>query len=362
MKILIDLRKMSKNPSGIGIYTFSFILALLKYSSYTIIGVTDVKESYEIKRIEKLGVCIYQYGKEVNKSIEVIKYFKFIKRIIIEVNPDYFWETNNILPINLQKNNTKIITTIHDIFPISTPQYYSCLYRMFFKYCIRKTLKFSDRIIYVSKVTKDECDKFFKINDNFKNMISYNIVDGNKMQYQDTNREKNYFLFIGNVEKRKGIGILLDAFKEYICSGGTRKLVLAGRVRDKELEAKIQALNLEFTNRIVLRGYISNKEKWTLLNECSAFVYPSLAEGFGIPPVEASYFNKKIIVSDIGIFKEVLGNEVEYFKIEDDYNKTVSNLRNKLLEVKNNEIVEYSFNEKYRSEKLISSIVNFLEN
>ena len=53
---------------------------------------------------------------------------------------------------------------------------------------------------------------------------------------------------------------------------------------------------------------------------------------------------------------------MEYFKIEDDYNKTVSNLRNKLLEVKNNETVEYSFNEKYRSEKLISSIVNFLEN
>ncbi|MDK0822921.1 glycosyltransferase family 4 protein [Clostridium perfringens] len=355
MKILIDVRKLSSKPSGIGIYTFNFIQSILD-SEIKIILISDVLESFELNQLKKIGIDVICYGKKVDKNLDVYKYFKYIQKNIFKIKPDIFWEPNNIMPINIKNPFGAVVTTIHDIFPITTPEYYGLIYKLYFRFCINRTINASDAFIYVSEDTKDNVEEVFKKSVKKKKFVSYNIVDvkNNKIK----NDDYNYFLYIGNIEKRKGVDLLIESFKLYREEGGEKLLYIAGNIRDNKIKEKIDEIN-RVDNSIILKGYISSSEKNKLLENCSCFVFPSKAEGFGIPPIEAISFNKPCIVSDINIFKEVLSDGVDYFKIEDENKKSIINLKNKLFNYKKiDEIYRKNIISKYSSANLG---VNFLE-
>lgn len=336
MNILVDLRKLSLHPSGIGIYTYEFIIAAMDicknissdfYNKINFIGVTDVLESDEIRKLKSLGINIFAYGSPVNKNIEVFRYFKFIKKKIKDVKPDIFWEPNNIIPININNPYGKVITTIHDIFPITSKENYNLIYKLYFGACIRKTIKMSDAIIYVSNFTKNQVESKYKFASNKFNYISYNIVDSDFIE--NVNVDKDYFLYIGNIERRKGVDILIKAFNLYKMEGGKNKLFIAGSLRDSSIKSMI-----DDSDAIEYKGYITKEEKETLLKECNAFIFPSRAEGFGIPPLEAISYNKDCILSDIDVFKEVFSNYVNYFEFCLDDQKSAEALKNQLFNFK----------------------------
>lgn len=359
MKLLVDVRKLSKKPSGIGLYTYNFLNSI-KNENLEIFLVTDVIESDELKNLKRKGIKIFVYGSNVNKNIDVLKYFRYIQKSIEEIKPDIFWEPNNIIPLKLKNNYGKIIVTIHDIFPITSSEHYSLVFKTYFNICLRNTINISDALIYVSKQTKNQVENNFKKAINKYNFISYNIVDliKNSKSIQDN----NYFLFIGNIEKRKGVDLLVKAFDLYRKEGGKNKLYLGGSLRDKSIKIMIDQIN-NSDELVKYLGYVSNESKKELLRKCSAFVFPSKAEGFGIPPIEAISVGKPCIVSNIDIFKEILEDNVEYFNIEADESKTILNLKNKLFnyskingDKKNNIIYKYS------AENLSNKFIDFILN
>lgn len=367
MNILVDLRKLSLRPSGIGIYTYEFIIAAMDvcknnsynfYNGINFVGVTDVLESDEIRNLKSLGVDIFIYGSPVNKNIEVFKYFKFVKQKINDIKPDIFWEPNNIIPININNPYGKVITTIHDIFPITSKENYNLIYKLYFGACIRKTIKMSDAVIYVSNFTKNQVESKYKFAFTKDNYISYNIVDSDFIENVDTN--KDYFLYIGNIERRKGVDILIEAFNLYKMEGGKNKLFIAGAIRDSSIKSMIDDSNEKY-NAIEYKGYVTKEEKEKLLMECSAFVFPSRAEGFGIPPLEAISYNKDCILSDIDVFKEVFLDYVNYFELSLDNQKSIEELKNQLFNFKkiNNksEILK-----RYSKKNLGIKFVDFLNN
>lgn len=367
MNILVDLRKLSRKPSGIGIYIYQFIVAVMEAGSnnncdsdhkINFVGVTDVMESHEINQLKSFGINIYIYGSIVNKNIDVFKYFSFINEKINEVKPDIFWEPNNVIPVKISNPYGKIMTTIHDIFPITSKENYGLIYRIYFSSCLRKTLKMSDSIIYVSDFTKKEVESRYKIANGKENYISYNIAR-NELK-DEVAIDKNYFLYIGNIERRKGVDILIKAFNLYRQEGGTKKLFIAGSIRDHSIKAMMEESNKKY-NAIEYKGYVTKEEKELLLKECSVFVFPSRAEGFGIPPLEAISYNKNCIVSDIDVFKEVFLDNVNYFELSKDMDKTVNNLKNQLLEFKDME-TKRKILERYSSKTLGDGFVNFVNN
>ena len=91
-----------------------------------------------------------------------------------------------------------------------------------------------------------------------------------------------------------------------------------------------------------------------LYNYAEVFVYPSLYEGFGLPPLEALYLGTKPIISDIDVFKEVYSNlPVEFFKVSDS-----ESLKDKILNSNPNlDNINYDeLNEKYNHKKYAKSI------
>ena len=105
-------------------------------------------------------------------------------------------------------------------------------------------------------------------------------------------------------------------------------------------------------------GYVTDEELVALYKYASCFVYPSLYEGFGLPPLEAIYFNCPVIVSDIDVFKEIYGNNVLYC----DKNK-VSSLKEKILYLYNNKnaISNEQILNKYKWNNTLNNILKELK-
>lgn len=364
MKILVDLRKMSYNPSGIGVYINNFVNSIINKKDIEIIGITDVLIGKEIKELKSRKIKIIEYGKKVDKNFEVFKYFDFIDTAIGTENVDVFWEPNQIITKNLKINNpkVKIIITIHDIFPITEPKYYNLKYRVYFRHFEKKTIHNCDYIVYVSNLSKTQTNYYFKESLGKKDFISYNIVQ--KDNYNLTCEDKGYFLYIGNLERRKGVHILLSAYKKYLDNHGEKLLKIAGSIREEEIRTQLDEINSIYSGKINYLGYVDDKTKYELMYKCSAFVFPSFAEGFGIPAVEALLCGKKTIVSNIEIFKEILGNNenIEYYDIYDNESKTVNNLVRVFINTDNSKMESVNkYTNEYESVDLGKKFAGFLK-
>lgn len=121
-----------------------------------------------------------------------------------------------------------------------------------------------------------------------------------------------YLLYVGTIEPRKNIARLLQAFdllkERYDIP---HQLVLAGGKGWKSEEIYRTAAKISHTGSVIFTGYISDAEKNALYQNADAFVFPSIYEGFGIPPLEAIYHGCPVICSNAASLPEVVGDAAE---------------------------------------------------
>jgi len=116
-----------------------------------------------------------------------------------------------------------------------------------------------------------------------------------------------YLLYLGTLDPRKNLPMLIDAFAELVREGRTEDLVLGGDAgwSPNELLSHLDRPNLE--SRIHLPGYIAEADLPFLYAGATLFVYPSLLEGFGFPPLEAMATGVPVVASDTSSLRENLG-------------------------------------------------------
>lgn len=351
MKLLIDARSLGSHPSGIGIYVFDFLKELIKDQRFEITLLSDVATSSEMLWLAQQNIPIITYGKLISKSAGVFSYFKFIQDSLEYYQPDLFWEPNNLIPIPLKRYQGKIMVTIHDVFPITQPETHGFLYPIYFKYGIRQTLKQANMITYNSVETKTETERAFPQAKDISHLISYIIVDKPDFTdapitpdvlFKDVKIDgEDYFLYIGNLEKRKGSDLLLKAYARYRKLGGKRKLYLGGSIREDDIQKLYDQISKE-TPGIVSLGYVGNEQKTALFRHCAGFLFPSRAEGFGIPIVEAMHYNKPILASDLSIFHEIVGDAISYFDSSGTEEEQIQSLANAMLKLTSADLNAYT--------------------
>ncbi len=308
MKILIDARSLGSKPSGIGIYTYNMVKELNRMSDCEILLLTDISESNEMKELKELGIEIHEYGKYVKKNFGLFLYYRFVQKLIHSIKPDIFWQCNNLVPIRIKNPYGKLAATVHDVFPITHPQYYGKIYEWYFRFGLDKTIRNFDLLIYNSQETKEETEKYFPKAKEKDCVISYIIVP-RLPRIKITDNAS--FLYIGNLEKRKGTDILLTAYRKYRCKGGKRALRLGGKIREKDIEHLIHEVQNE-VGGIQYLGYLAEEERNQEYASCFCFIFPSKAEGFGIPIIEVMNYNKPIIVTELSIYHEIMGEGILY--------------------------------------------------
>lgn len=172
----------------------------------------------------------------------------------------------------------------------------------------------SHAITYISEFAKASTHKYFNVPD----VPEYVIYNGNPISKilelkQDIKlvTKRPYLFFIGGLTKRKNVHALVEMLEhlpEY-------DLVLAGVATDTYAETTLaEAIaKTKTTNRVHIIGKINPEEKQFYLQHCTAFVFPSLLEGFGIPPIEAMRFGKPVFLSNLTSLPEIGGKQAFYW-------------------------------------------------
>lgn len=127
-----------------------------------------------------------------------------------------------------------------------------------------------------------------------------------------------YVLFVGNIEPNKNLGRLVEAFfAAKLHRRLPHKLVIAGKKRDRAADLANAVRRLGCAEHVVFTGYVDDADLPALYAGADAFVYPSHAEGFGIPPLEAMSCGTPVIASADAAVVEVTGNAALHFPADD---------------------------------------------
>ncbi len=327
MKIAVDARTLGSRPSGVGMYLNDFLKVLMTYEDLEFVLISDVAVSEYIKYFESCGIKVMSLGKSIYRSAGVIEYFKFVKKCLKVIDPDIFWEVNTCIPVRLT-GRYKIMITIHDMFPIEYPEYFGKVYSLYFNHCLKLTLKHSDMILYNSNQTKITTEKYYPQAAKIANCNAYIIANPLKDKWETC--DKGYLLYVGNMEKRKGVDLLLKGYRRYKEMGGEKELLLAGKMQEEDIQNLLNETQAA-VDGITYYGYVKHDEKHKLFSECSCFVFPSKAEGFGMPIIEVMKFAKPILVGKLDIYTEITGDVLNTFDMNVSEEGQIQNLADAML-------------------------------
>lgn len=233
---------------------------------------------------------------------------------------DNLFIPSHVMPIIHPKNTT---ITIHDVAFKRFPNSYGLLSRWYLNWGTKFAVKHAKQIIVPSKTTRDDLIKFYKANSQKISIIPLGFepdtteitpdeIDEALGQYHLNPR--HYFLFVGRIETKKNLGVLIQAFEEIHKKHPYLKLVLAGKsgVGGNEILKSIQ------DKSIIVTDYVDDKTKVILYRHCLAFVFPSLFEGFGLPLLEAMSAHVPIITSQIPTSYEIAKDNALFFNPDDN--------------------------------------------
>ena len=230
-------------------------------------------------------------------------------------------------------SSVPFVVTIHDLILVRYPTRRASTLNLFtywiknfaYKCVIRSAVKKAKKIIAVSEFTKKDLIDLFLIK-NEKIQVTYEGVadsingghDDDKKVILGYNIHSPYLLYVGNVYPHKNIEGLFKIFPKIKEKFPEISLVLVGKEDYFYQRLKKIASSLISYKSIIFAGYVPDKELESFYRQASLYVFPSLYEGFGLPPLEAMAKGLPVVSSDRGSMKEILGDAVKYFDPENE--------------------------------------------
>ena len=199
------------------------------------------------------------------------------------------------------------IVTIHDLAFIINPKWFSKKFALVYNFLIPRIANRAKHIITVSNSSKNEISELLNQPLNKISVVYNGITFKKSEEIIQTNNEK-YFLTVSSIDPRKNLKKLIEAFT--IWNNNDIKLFIVGGTSNNFND---QSWNYD-ESKIKFLGYVTDEELNSYYRNAQCFVYPSLYEGFGLPPLEAMAFGTNVIVSDIPSVREVCQeNALAYF-------------------------------------------------
>jgi alpha-1,3-rhamnosyl/mannosyltransferase len=227
------------------------------------------------------------------------------KSYVKEIKPSLYHETN-YTPYSFEDGPTLI--TLYDLSFVKHPEWHpSERVKYFERYCIKQLPKV-DAIITISEFSKKEIIDLLGIPSEKIFMTPLGVrQDCTPLVKQMEKLPQEYILFLGNLEPRKNLATLLEAYRSLPKKLKDRHpLVIAGASGWETHELK-KALHLfKMEESPILPGYIPQKFLPNLYRGASVFVYPSFYEGFGLPVIEAMACGIPVIASKTSSFPEIV--------------------------------------------------------
>lgn len=294
--IYINGRFLSHKTDGISRFSFEICKGLASTSvDFTVIvpNWVEIKKEYPFK--------IVKHGNRKSHFWEQIDLPAFLK----QANKPILVNLSGLGPL-FYKNQ---IITIHDLSFYDHPKWFSLPYRWFYGLATPITARNAKVIITVSQFSKNEIIKYLKISPSkifvVPNAVSADVVQS-KTDRPHIAGKRKYILAVSSLDPRKNHKRLIEAFSHPLFSEYELRLV-------GKSASNFNIGNFETENQqIKFCGYVPDNELAVLYENAELFVYPSLYEGFGIPPLEAMSNDCVVVASNIESLKEVCGDAAVY--------------------------------------------------
>lgn len=311
MRVGVDIDS-SKNKDGTGVFFSNFIGALEK--------------NHEVD--------LFFYADDVNRQ-NILK--KYIRRIVQKLvrfktktyfDPLYEWF---ILPKYINRDGLDIYHSIGSIVPkkaacitVQTcldlafhyyPDYLPATLIRYYNNFVKVSTQNANHVVAISESTKNDLIKIWNIPENKITTIhlgvdieKYSKRTMSKDDFQIlTGVSSEYLLFVGNLNARKNVIRLVQAFSHITTIFPDLKLVLVGSYGEEEKKVRILIYDLKLERKIVLAGRVTTNILVAYYQNARAFCYPSLYEGFGLPILEAMAAGTPVLTSNSSSMSEISG-------------------------------------------------------
>jgi glycosyltransferase involved in cell wall biosynthesis len=233
-------------------------------------------------------------------------------------NNEFLWSPCQSGPITLKNQ----IVTIHDFAQIERPDLLAdkILAHQWYKFMSPKLLRNAKRIIAVSAYAKKRAIELFGIPDS-KIQVIYEAADEGFCRASDEKivdvkkkygiDDSDYILSLGSLDPRKNLKNLLQAWNNIRpLKKQNVRLVLAGKLHER---LSYKELGLEqLPHDVSFTGYVDDEDLPALYSGAKMFVFPSVFEGFGLPPLEAMSCGTPVVASNVTSIPEICGDAAAY--------------------------------------------------
>lgn len=308
--IFLETHNISNRASGLGTFNYELIKGL------STLNLNDFELTLNSAKPELLK-------EEFKDKFKYHKYNSLSRHPLFRIRKKYdLWHSVNQ---NIKVEpffKTNYLLTVHDIHFVEeiSSDKSSKLHKLF-----RKKIERATAITYISEFAKKNTHEHF----NVPNVPEYVIYNGNPISaLLDTSSfastvpvDKPFFYTIGDFIERKNYASIITMMKgikdfNLIISGNNNKKY------GEEIKKLIDDNGL--SNQVFLTGKVSDEGKQFYMKNCTAFLFPSIREGFGLPPIEAMSFGKPIFLSDKTSLPEIGGDVSNYWtNFDPEYMKEV---------------------------------------
>lgn len=307
-KIIIDARE---SGTSTGRYIDKLVEHLYKLKpKHELIIITSAERTKFMSEIAPMITIVQTPFKEFTLDEQI-----GLRKQIADMHPDLVHFGMVQQPVFYKG---KVVTTIHDLTtarfrnPAKNPVVFT-IKQLIYKWVIKKAAKKSELIITPTKFVKDDVVAYTGV-DPYRITVTLEAADfiADKPEPVKSVEGKKFIMYVGRPMPHKNLGRLIDAFATLQKSHPDLHLVLVGKT-DVNYRRHAEYVKEKHIPNVIFTDFASEAQLRWLYEHCAAYVFPSLSEGFGLPPLEAMMHGAPVVASDATCIPEVLGTAALYF-------------------------------------------------
>lgn len=294
--IYVNGRFLIRPMSGVERYAYRVCKAMssLGQEITLVCPKTQIHSSYDVR---DFNIVYYGYGSSHLWEQLVLPFFFFNKKDFLLLN------FTGLGPVAVSSK----VMTIHDLSFLENPRWFSKAYYWWYKLMTPLAVRTSRHVLTVSSFSKSEILRFYPFVKSDDVTVAYGAAD--EAFQPDSSIQPSadpFVLAVSSLDPRKNFSSLISAFQGlsgcrlYIV-GSYNRVFTAGNVCSQQL-ASVKFL-----------GRVTDSELIRLYNQACCFIFPSVYEGFGLPPIEAMHCGCPVLASNIPVLREVCGDAAVYF-------------------------------------------------
>ncbi len=323
MTIYIDVSAAVHHRAGLGRYAESLVRALAQQDPYRLALFYNREQGIEpLAGLEALRTATVALGYKPWRMLVWIGQLVGIPFDGLLPDASLFHATEHLL---LPLRRIPTVLTVHDLIFRQLPEHHKPLNRWYLNYTLPLYCRRADHIIAVSEATRQDVVQAYNLAPEDITVV-HEAADPRfapqSPEAQDRVRRtyglpERYCLYVGTIEPRKNLARLLTAWAPLYEAGESPPLVIVGK-RGWLAEPFFAALeDSPARDGVILTGYVVDGDLPAIYSAATIFVWPSLYEGFGLPPLEAMACGTPVLCARASSMPEVVGNAALLFDPED---------------------------------------------